>query len=291
MRPKQWAKNGIVFFAFIFTINESWHIADPQSALDLILICLQAFIAFCLLASSTYLINDILDMNADRLHYKKFSRPIATGDLRRSTALAMASILVGLGMGVALTLNWQFAVLAAGYLATTLSYSLGLKRIVIIDVMTLSAGYIMRAAAGALVIGVPISPWLYIMTGLVALLIGFGKRRNELVLLQKTDYSFEQREVLKDYSVPLLDQLIPFVGSATLVAYILYSVSAPGLPSGHSMLATIPPVGYGLARYLYLVYHTKLGDMPDETLLSDRPLILATCIWVGIAVFVLSVFR
>jgi 4-hydroxybenzoate polyprenyltransferase len=246
---------------------------------------------FCLLASSTYLINDILDMKADRLHHKKYSRPIANGELQSSTAVILASILTLVGISLALTLNWQFAAIATAYSVTTLSYSLVLKRIVIIDVMTLSAGYIMRAAAGALVIGVPISPWLYIMTGLGALLIGFGKRRNELVLLEGTDKGFDQREVLKDYSVALLDQLIPFVGSATLVAYILYSVSAPGLPSDHSMLATIPPVGYGLARYLYLVYHRKLGDMPDEILLSDRPLIFTTCLWIGIGVFVLSVFR
>ena len=290
-RPRQWAKNGIIYVAFIFTVNQSWDPGAARETLDLLLTSTAAFLLFCLLSGATYLLNDLLDLEADRNHPRKRERAIASGRLPIGAAVGGAIVLGAAGLALAFLLRPLFGVVAVGYIALTVAYSLGLKRHALIDVMALSGGYILRAVAGAVAIAVPISPWLYVVTGLGALLIGFGKRRNELVLARDNGPAEEQRRVLRDYSVKVLDQLIAVVAPATLVAYILYSFSAPGLPDDHTMMLTIPFVAYGLFRYLYLVYHRNLGETPEEVLLTDRPLLVATGLWLAAALAILAVFR
>ena len=290
-RPRQWAKNGIIYVAFIFTVNQSWDPGAPRETLDLLLTSTAAFLLFCLLSGATYLVNDLLDLEADRNHPRKRDRAVASGRLPVGAAVGGAIVLAAAGLALAFLLRPLFGVVAAAYIALTVAYSLGLKRHAIIDVMALSGGYILRAVAGAVAIAVPISPWLYVVTGLGALLIGFGKRRNELALAGDDGAAEGQRRVLRDYSVKVLDQLIAVVAPATLVAYILYSFSAPGLPDDHTMMLTIPLVAYGLFRYLYLVYHRNLGETPEEALLTDRPLLAATALWLVAALAILAVFR
>ena len=290
-RPRQWAKNGIIYVAFIFTVNQSWDPGAPRETLDLLLTSTAAFLLFCLLSGATYLVNDLLDLQADRNHPRKRERAVASGRLPIGAAVGGAIVLAAAGLALAFLLRPLFGVVAVAYIALTLAYSLGLKRHAIIDVMALSGGYILRAVAGAVAIAVPISPWLYVVTGLGALLIGFGKRRNELALAGDDGAAEGQRRVLRDYSVKVLDQLIAVVAPATLVAYILYSFSAPGLPDDHTMMLTIPLVAYGLFRYLYLVYHRNLGETPEEALLTDRPLLAATALWLAAALAILAVFR
>ena len=290
-RPRQWAKNGIIYVAFIFTVNQSWDPGAPRETLDLLLTSTAAFLLFCLLSGATYLVNDLLDLQADRNHPRKRARAVASGRLPLGAAVGGAIVLAAAGLPLAFLLRPLFGVVAAAYIALTVAYSLGLKRHAIIDVMALSGGYILRAVAGAVAIAVPISPWLYVVTGLGALLIGFGKRRNELALAGDDGAAESQRRVLRDYSVKVLDQLIAVVAPATLVAYILYSFSAPGLPDDHTMMLTIPLVAYGLFRYLYLVYHRNLGETPEEALLTDRPLLAATALWLAAALAILAVFR
>ena len=290
-RPRQWAKNGIIYFAFIFTVNQSWDPGAPRETLDLLLTSTAAFLLFCLLSGATYLVNDLVDLQADRNHPRKRQRAIPSGRLPVGAAVAGAIVLAATGLALAFLLRPLFGVVAAAYIALTVAYSLGLKRHALVDVMALSGGYILRAVAGAVAIAVPISPWLYVVTGLGALLIGFGKRRNELVLAGDDGGAEGQRPVLRDYSVKVLDQLIAVVAPATLVAYILYSFIAPGLPDDHTMMLTIPMVAYGLFRYLYLVYHRNLGETPEEALLTDRPLLVATGLWLAAALAILAVFR
>lgn len=290
-RPRQWAKNGIIYVAFIFTVNQSWDLGAPREVLDLLLTSTAAFLLFCLLSGATYLVNDLVDLEADRNHPRKRERAIASGHLPIGAAAGGAIVLGVAGVALAFLLRPLFGVVAVAYIALTAAYSLGLKRHALIDVMALSGGYILRAVAGAVAIAAPISPWLYVVTGLGALLIGFGKRRNELVLAGDDGDAAGQRRVLRDYSVKVLDQLIAVVAPATLVAYILYSFSAPGLPDDHTMMLTIPFVAYGLFRYLYLVYHRNLGETPEEVLLTDKPLLVATGLWLAAALAILAVFR
>ena len=291
MRPRQWTKNGIIYFAFIFTINQRWELGQWAEGLELFGTATAAFLLFCVLSSATYLINDLLDASQDRLHPQKRRRPIAAGEVGPRTALAVALGMFAAGIGLSFLLEPWFGAVAFGYLLLTGAYSLGLRRLALLDVLALSGGYLLRAVAGAVVIQVPVSPWLYIVTGLGALLIGFGKRRNELVLAEDQEEAARQRQALQGYSVRLLDQLISVVAPATLIAYILYTFTAENLPADHTMMLTIPLVTYALFRYLYLVYQRNLGESPEELLLKDLPLIAAGLLWLLTVVGVLAVAR
>jgi 4-hydroxybenzoate polyprenyltransferase len=291
LRPLQWTKNFIVFFAFIFTINESWAVEEANEAFSLMTRATAGFLCFCLLSSVTYLLNDILDAPRDQHHPQKRFRPIASGKLPVTVAISTALPLALGTLYLSFLLEPWFGTIALGYLLITSTYSLILKRIPILDVMALSTGYVLRAMAGAAIIHVPISPWLYIVTGLGALLIGFGKRRNELWAAQDLTKVKEQRESLEGYSEQFLDQLISMVAPATLIAYIFYTFTAENLPPNHTMMLTIPFVAYGLFRYLYLVYHHNLGENPEELLITDLPLIADGLLWLLTVTVVLIMGR
>lgn len=291
LRPRQWTKNLLLYLAFLFTIDERWGLDHLDVALGLLARVSLGFVAFCALASATYLVNDLVDAPRDRRHPRKRLRPIASGALSAPLALASALALAGGGLALSFAISRAFGLVALAYMGVSLSYSLYLKRVVLVDVLALSAGYLVRAIAGAVAIAVPISPWLYVCTTLATLLIGLGKRRNELVLAGAQGDASAQREALAEYSPRLLDQLIAVVTPSALMAYILYTFTAPNLPANHAMMLTIPFVLYGLFRYLYLVHHRNLGETPEDILFQDRPLAVTIALWLASAVAVLVAFR
>ncbi len=270
MRPKQWVKNGFIFAALVFDKK----LLDPAYALRTLL----GFLLFSLISGTVYLINDLVDIDKDRRHPKKRYRPLPSGKLSTRTAITAAVILVPAVTALAFALDRTFGLILLGYLLLQLAYSFFLKEIVILDVMTIAAGFVLRVAAGVpLVDAERFSPWLYICTTLLALFLGLGKRRGELVLL--AEGAGHHRKSLESYTVQLLDQMIAVVTSSTIVAYAFYTFSAPNLPPNDTMMLTIPFVIYGIFRYLYLVHaeHTTLA--PDEVLLTDRPLQIDLLLW------------
>lgn len=243
---------------------------------------LAGMILFCLLSSSVYLINDILDVEADRNHPQKRHRPIASGRLPVPVATIAAIVMVVFTIPLSFLLSPLFGWIALIYFLVNLAYSTRLKHIPLIDVLIIAAGFVLRVAAGVSLIEVErFSPWLYVVTTLLALYIGFGKRRAELTLLQ--DSANNHRRVLDGYNLALLDQLITIVSGTTIVAYSLYTFSAPNLPENHSMMLTIPFVIYGIFRYLYLIQVEQAGGAPEEIVLTDRPLQITIFLW-GISV-------
>lgn len=288
-RPKQWPKNGLVLLALLFSVNEYWTPSAAGLASGLIATSLAAFLLFCLLSSAEYLINDYVDAATDREHPSKRRRPIAAGRLTRIQVLGAAAVLGGAGLAGSALLQPAFGVVAALYFGLMVAYTLVLKHVVILDVFSIALGFVLRAAGGAVAIGVPISPWLYLCTILGALFIGFAKRRQEIVLLQEG--ATNHRRILQEYSPALLDQMINIVSASTLIAYGLYTFSAENLPRNHAMMATTPFVMYGIFRYLYLVHHKNLGGSPEEVLLTDRPLAVDIALWLALSVMILVAFR
>lgn len=279
MRPRQWTKNIFLFAAIVFDRQ----LTDVFSFLQTI----AGAIIFSLLSSSIYLINDIADADADRNHPTKRNRPIASGELPVKAAAITAALFVVITIIPAFFLSNAFGLICVTYLLINLLYSKWLKHIPIIDVMVLASGYVLRVAAGVTLIR-PVerfSPWLYVVTTLLALFVGLGKRRTELSTLQEEAHV--HRRVLDGYTIPFLDQLITIVSGTTIVAYSLYTFSAPNLPENHSMMLTIPFVVYGIFRYLYLVQVKQLGGAPEELVLKDRPLQLTFTLWSG---FILLIF-
>ncbi|MBI4507143.1 MAG: decaprenyl-phosphate phosphoribosyltransferase [Chloroflexi bacterium] len=279
VRPRQWTKNLIVYVGLIFALR--------LTELPLLVRATWAFVAFCALSSAIYLLNDVLDRERDRQHPLKCRRPIAMGKLRPPPALAAALLLALLGIVVAGALGGGFLALAAAYIGVMLVYNVWLKRVVLLDVFAIAAGFVLRAAAGAVAVGVPISPWLYVCTTLGALFIGFGKRRHELTLL--ADEAEEHRSVLREYTPAFLDVLIAVVSGSAVVAYSLYTFSAENLPRNHAMMLTIPFLLYGTFRYLYLIHLRDAGGSPEEILLRDRPLLANIALWLVVAVLILYV--
>jgi 4-hydroxybenzoate polyprenyltransferase len=277
LRPKQWAKNGLLFVALAFTLN----LQQPA----LLARTLAAFVLFCALSSSGYLLNDVRDVEADRAHPIKRFRPIASGRLPVNLALAIGCSLAIAAVLGSFRLSTSFGLMAVGYLAITAVYTLWLKHMVLLDVFGIAAGFVIRAAAGAVVISVPISPWLYIATMLGALLIALGKRRAEIQALG-ADAAAHRRN-LDAYTVEFIDELILVISSAALMTYSLYTFSAENLPRDHSMMLTIPVVLYGMFRYLFLVRTGDGGGATEELLFRDRPLLLAVVVWATLAVAIL----
>jgi 4-hydroxybenzoate polyprenyltransferase len=281
LRPDQWTKNLIVFAALIFAVK----LLDPAA----LALASAAFLIFCVLSGSVYLLNDVSDREADRRHPLKRLRPIASGALGAGTALAWA---VGLGVGAlaaAYVLRPLFALAAAAYLALFVVYTRALKHVVILDVMSIAIGFVLRAVAGGLVIGVSISDWLLVCTILLALFLGLAKRRHEITML--ADGASGHRRILEDYDPYLLDQMIAIVAAATLVVYIIYCASpetAERFGTDLLVLTTPFPI-YGIFRYLYLVHRKHVGGSPSDLLLRDRPLLGCVALW-GMAV-VLIIYR
>ena len=274
MRLRQWTKNVFVLAALVFDLK----LREP----DAIARSLAGFFLFCFLSSVVYIINDIADVEADRSHPTKRNRPIASGKLPVPVALWAAIILLALTLLASYLLSWGFFLVAATYFLINLAYSNWLKHIVIIDVLIIASGFVLRVAAGVSLISVErFSPWLYVCMTLLALYMGFGKRRAELTLLSSEANS--HRRVLEGYSISFLDQLINIVSAATIIAYSLYTFSAPNIPENHSMMLTIPFVVYAIFRYLYLVQVKQQGGAPEDMILTDRPLQAAFILW-GIAI-------
>ena len=278
MRLRQWTKNGFVFFALIF---------DKQLfQRDAFLVTLAGFFLFCLISSAVYLLNDIADVEADRQHPEKKHRPIASGKLPLNAAWGAAIVLVLIALPSAYLLAPALALILAIYLLSNILYSRWLKHVPILDVLIVSTGFVLRVAAGVTLITVErFSPWLYVITTLFSLYIGFGKRRAEMTLLSQGAGS--HRKVLDGYTLPLLDQYITIVSGTTIVTYSLYTFTAPNLPENHSMMLTIPFVVFGIFRYLQLIQTGHAAGAPDEVALKDRPLQITVLLW-GLAV--LAVF-
>lgn len=273
MRPKQWAKNVFVLAALVF----SGHLLDPGYVQRVV----AAFMAFCVLSGVVYLFNDIRDCESDRQHPEKRHRPIASGRLGIKTAGFGAGVL-GIGvLGFGFWLGTGFGSVLAIYGILNLAYSLGLKHVVILDVMIIAAGFLLRAIGGAVAIEVAISSWFVLCTMLLALFLGFVKRRQELALLKET--AANHRRNLKDYNLPFLDQMIAVVTAGTLVSYALYSMSPEVAErvGGPYFSLTIPFVMYGLLRYLYLVYKKGEGGNPTSAVLEDRPLLVSAGLWLA----------
>lgn len=288
MRPKQWTKNGLVFVGFIFTLNQYWKPFTP-TMWEWLARTLVGFAALCAVSSAVYILNDVLDIEKDRSHPTKRNRPLPSGLLKPSTALTVMALLLVIALPVAYLLAPLFGLIVAAYYLMMVAYSLWLKHMVLIDIFTIAAGFVLRAVAGAVIIDVPISPWLYVVTLLGALFIGFGKRRHELLLLNNG--AANHRQILAEYSPELLEQIISIVISTTIMAYSLYTFSADNLPKNHAMMLTIPFALYGAFRYLYLIHLRNEGGSPEEMLLKDRPMLVDIALWGISAVAVLYAFR
>lgn len=294
MRPRQWTKNLALFVGLVF----AQQLLDPA----LFARATIAFVAFCLASSGIYLFNDLLDLENDRLHPKKKYRPLAAGTLPVSWAIvtigflwlvsaSLAAILFFLPTaGTRVFVRWGganllFAGTLATYLILMILYGLRLKHVVLLDVFVIAAGFALRILAGAVVIPVTISPWLYIVTIMLSLFLAFGKRRNELVLME--GQASNHRQILKEYSLPLLDQMITIVTASTIMAYSLYTFQAA--TGNHRLMITIPLVLYGMFRYLYIVYIRKDGGSPEEVLLRDRHMLGTVVLCIAAVIIVLYV--
>lgn len=278
MRPRQWVtKNIFIFAAIVF---------DKQLfVLDSFLRTLAGFALFCLISSSVYIFNDIADVEADRQHPEKKNRPIPSGKLPIPAAWTAGVLLAAVTLGAGYFLAPSFGYVMGLYFLLIMVYSKWLKHIPIVDVLVISAGFVLRVGAGVTLIQVErFSPWLYVVMTLLSLFLGFGKRRAELALLLQGAGS--HRKVLDGYTLPLLDQYIMIVSGTTIVAYSLYTFSAPNVPENHSMMLTIPFVVYTIFRYLYLIEVKHAGGAPEEILLSDRPFQIAMFLWVATVIVI-----
>lgn len=272
MRPKQWVKNGVIFAALVFDAK----LGDAAYFVYTVVGC----VIFCLVSGTVYLINDLADVERDRQHPKKRHRPLASGRLPARAAQSAIPVLLLLCLPAAFVMEPMFGALVSAYLALQVAYSFVLKNVVIVDVLTLAAGFVLRVAGGAaLVHAERFSPWLYICVVLLALFLSLSKRRGELVLLQ--DEANNHRAILQEYSLPLLDEMIGMVTAMTVLAYSLYTFDPgnPHLPENNSMMLTIPFILYGIFRYLYLTHQKGETAPPDEVLLKDRPLQITVVLW------------
>lgn len=269
LRPKDWVKNSVLLAGILFTLDRG-HPAGDWLRVGF------GIGVFCALASAIYLVNDVSDVEQDRKHPRKRLRPIAAGEVAIPVALSLAVVLAVAGMAAAVALGPLFALVSLVYLILTVSYTYCLKHVVLVDVLALAGCYVLRAAAGAAVIGVQISAWLLVCTTLGALLIGLAKRRNELVVLEDAG---SHRKILQEYTVPLLDQLIGIVTSATLTAYMLYTFYSRTGQERPLMMVTIPFVIYGLFRFLYMMHRHGKGGSPAQELVEDPGLLVCGGLW------------
>jgi 4-hydroxybenzoate polyprenyltransferase len=280
LRPQQWIKNLFVYAPLIFS----------QNVLNqaLVLRATLAFLAFCLISSAVYLLNDLRDIEEDRQHPLKAHRPLASGRLKRSTAVAALAIIAPAGFLVALLVNRSFVFIALGYFALQIAYTLWLKHVVILDIFVVASGFLLRVVAGGFAIRVYLSSWLLICTTLLALFLAMGKRRHEIVLMEGRAAS--HRPILKEYNIYLLDQMISVVTASTLLAYCLYTISEETVAKfgTRNLIFTVPFVLYGIFRYLYLIHQKAEGGTPESLIIRDKPLLVAIALWIGFAAAVLN---
>ena len=289
LRPKQWIKNGLIFLPFLFAVDFVWSPDDPASLVESLSRTSLVFLAFCCLSGGVYLLNDVMDRDLDRMHPAKKGRPIASGKVSVPAALALMAVLAVAGLAVMSPLGLWVGVTGVLYLAVSGAYCLGLKQVVVLDLLAVAAGYVIRVGAGALAIGTPFSPWLYVVTGAAALFIVMGRRYAEVRL--STGNESQQRPVLAHYTGPFVGQLLSIAGTAALVSYTLYTVEAERLPDNHTMLLTVPLVVFGLFRYLYLLHTHPEAESPEQLIYKDWPLAVSVVAWVGLAALVLLLNR
>lgn len=289
LRPSQWTKNAVVLAGFFFafwdktqpvTLEDGWTLALPAAAL------------FCLLSSGVYVLNDIRDAGSDRAHPVKKLRPIAAGRVPAALGSWLCVLLLGTGLAGAFVLSPEFALVACAYVAIQVAYSLGLKRVALLDIFVISTGFVLRAIAGAVVLGVAISPWLLLCAFLLALFLVLCKRRHEKILLDD-DAAALHRESLDGYNERLLDQLITMAGAATMVCYAMYTLS-PGTVAKFGsarMGLTIPFVVFGIFRYMDLAYRHETGGRPEKILLSDVPILVDLLLYAAVIFLIFTVGR
>lgn len=278
LRPKQWTKNGFIFAALIFDIK----LFQPEPLLK----TLYGFILLCLLSGTVYIINDLVDIEKDRQHPTKKNRPIASGRVPYRIALIAAVVLSIMCLSLSFWLDVMFGVIVTGYWLLQIAYSLILKNIVIVDVLTVAGGFVLRVAAGVVLVQAErFSPWLYVFTVLLALFLILGKRRQELALLK--DHAVNTRAILNEYNLAFLDEMMAIVTAGTVMTYAFYTFSAPNLPDNHLMMLTIPFVLYGIFRYLYVIHVQGNGGAPDEVLLFDRPLQISIALFTLVVIAIL----
>ena len=279
-RPHEWIKNVLVFAGLLF----SGQFNDAHAVLEATL----AFIAFCAVSSAGYFINDLNDVELDRKHPKKRFRPIAAGELSEATAVTLAAALALGALALAFaTVNWQVGLMVLAYGVAQLAYSFGLKQVVIIDVMTLAGLFILRVVAGAEAVDAHASEWLILCTGMLALFLGFTKRRQEAV--SELHEGTSSRPVLEHYSLPFLDQMVSLVTTGTVISYAIYTVNSPLI--GSEMMLTIPPVVYGIFRYLYLIYDRSDDRSTAAIVAEDKGILAAGATFALIAFLLLYVFN
>jgi 4-hydroxybenzoate polyprenyltransferase len=283
LRPRQWTKNLLVFAGLIFSRG----LLEPALVARSVL----AFSLFCLLSGGTYLINDVIDAERDRAHPQKRHRPVASGRLPPAVALAAGVGLLAGATAAAFLLSPRFGLVALAYAVLLTAYSAGLKHVVIVDTLIIAGGFVLRALAGVVVLGIDFSDWLLLCTILLALFLTFGKRRAELRELEAG--AIGHRPILSEYSPELLDQMIAVVTASTLMAYALYTMATEThVRLGTARLPlTIPFVLYGIFRYLYLLYRRDLGGNPSEHLLTDRALLVDVALWGTAVILILYVAR
>ncbi len=278
LRPKQWTKNALLFAGYLFTIERGHTSAELVAVVA-------AFGVFCAVSGATYIVNDVLDLARDRRHPTKRKRPIASGALPVPVAVIAAAVLLGGGLYGAFRLGTYFFYATAAYLLLSSLYSLALKHVVIMDVLCIAAGFVVRAAAGAFVIDVKISPWLLLCTTLLALFLGLAKRRSELISLED---GHKHRATLGQYTAPMLDQMLNISASTTLMAYCLYTFTGTTGTEHPAMMMTIPFVVYGLFRYLLLIQSRNAGGSPELVLLEDKPMLANMLLYIVAAAVALK---
>jgi len=278
MRPAQWTKNFFIFAGIIFSIK--------FFDVSLLLKVSYAFVIFCFLSSAIYIINDIRDIEGDKKHPKKKNRPIASGQVKIPIALTMALVFIMISIYAAFLLGFSFALVALCYVGLMILYTFVLRDLVILDVFSIAAGFVLRAVAGVVVIGVEFSPWLLICTILLALFIALGKRRHELLTLTE---AVGHRKILEEYNPQLLDQLISAAAGSTVMAYSLYTLWPQTIAKfgTTNLVYSIPFVLYGVFRYLYLIYRKERGGEPEKILLTDLPLIMDILLWVASLIIII----
>ncbi|MFN8590821.1 MAG: decaprenyl-phosphate phosphoribosyltransferase [Thermomicrobiales bacterium] len=268
MRPAQWTKNGLVLAGLVF----GGKLLDAYA----VGLAVAAVFVFCLVSGGFYLINDVRDIEADRLHPGKRIRPVASGELAPSLAFTVGLALIAVAIAGAAVINAPLLLIVLGYAGLSAAYNLGLKDVVIVDVFAIACGFMLRAVAGAVAVDVSISPWLLAVTMMLALLIGFGKRRYELISLPNAT---SHRRNLETYSRPMLDQFVTLAAAGTLISYTIYALDGNNVAHDPRFILTAPVVAFGIFRYLLVLYQHGQGGAPETLLLTDRPLLIAVLIW------------
>ena len=279
LRPKQWSKNLLLFAGLVFSKN--------LFQVSFLLKATVGFILFCLLSGAVYVLNDLLDLEQDKTHPVKSRRPLASGKLSVSLAVGVVVALMGVGLFSSFLISSEFGWIAVSYIFLMLGYAFILKHVVILDIIVIAIGFVLRAVAGAAVIGVSISSWLLVCTTFLALFLGFSKRRHELILLGED--AKNHRRILSEYSPYLLDQMVSVVTASTVMAYALYTTATETVEKfgTRNLIFTLPFVLFGIFRYLYLIHQKNMGGSPELIIVRDKPMILNILLYLLTAGFII----